>query len=199
LALSIVEILLIGIGLSADALSVSIGNGLSMPTVRKRKAALIAFAFGFFQALMPLIGCLLGSMFAKYIRIYDHIIAWVLLGFIGGKMIYEGVKSLRADGDESSGCSGRDIGPGALLIQAIATSIDALVVGVSFAAVGFTTGGLIVAVLMIGVTTFVISFAGVIAGKKLGSLLGKRAEIIGGLILIAIGVKIFISHTFFGG
>jgi putative Mn2+ efflux pump MntP len=170
-----------------------------MPEVRKRKATLIAFAFGFFQALMPLIGCLLGSVFAGYIRAYDHIIALVLLGFIGGKMIYEGAKSLRASGGEGPDAQSRDIGLGTLLIQAIATSIDALIVGVGFAAVGFTMRGLITAVLIIGLTTFIISFTGVIAGKKLGSLLGKRAEIIGGVILIGIGVKVFVEHTFFGG
>ncbi|MDR2486548.1 MAG: manganese efflux pump MntP family protein [Clostridiales Family XIII bacterium] len=199
--LGLLEILLIGAGLSADALSVSVGNGLSMPQVRMRPALVIAATFGLFQALMPFIGCLLGGIFAEHIRAFDHIIALVLLAFIGGKMLLEGMRSLRAragEGEESPPQE-RRLGLGRLLLQAVATSIDALVVGVSFAAVGFTLNGLVAAVLIIGATTFLFCIVGVYAGKRIGALLGKRAEVIGGLILIGIGLKIFIEHSFFSG
>jgi putative Mn2+ efflux pump MntP len=192
--MAILEIIFIAIGLSADAFSVSVGNGISMPRARVRDSMRIAAAFGAFQAIMPLAGYYAGSVFAGYIKAYDHIIALALLGIIGGRMISEGIKSSRGRAEERPA---RELRFGALLIQAVATSIDALVVGVGFAAVGLEPAGLATAVIFIGVITFALSFAGVHAGKRFGALLGSRAEIAGGAILVAIGLKIFIEHVFF--
>lgn len=195
--MSVFELILLAIGLSMDAFAVSIGNGLAMPKLKVKKALLIALAFGVFQAVMPLAGYFLDSAFADIIRQADHYIALVFLGFIGGKMIYDGIKELvdKKKGKETEE-KNDNLSLGKLLIQAVATSIDALVVGVSFAAMDVQ---IVPAVLSIGVITFVISFAGVCMGKKVGELLGSKAEIFGGLILVGIGLKVFIEHMFFGG
>jgi putative Mn2+ efflux pump MntP len=164
-----------------------------------RRALSVAAAFGGFQAAMPLAGYFAGRTFTGYIEAYDHIVALALLAFIGGRMIREGVRSMRkgaANAAPGEG-KGKDLSAGSLLLQAVATSIDALIVGVGFAAVGLPPSELVKAVILIGATTFALSFAGVWAGKRVGALLGSRAEIVGGLILIAIGVKIFIEDMFF--
>ncbi|MDR3304961.1 MAG: manganese efflux pump MntP family protein [Clostridiales Family XIII bacterium] len=207
------ELLLIAAGLSADAFAVSLGNGLTMPRFSARQAFAIAIAFGVFQAIMPAIGYSLGYMIADKIEAIDHIAALVLLGFIGGRMIFGGVKTLIRERTQEDQEQGRARGqererererssvkaltvPG-LIVQAIATSIDALIVGVSFAAIGLSRSGMIGAALTIGVFTFALSFIGVAIGKKFGNLLGSKAEIAGGVILLGIGIKIFMEHVFF--
>lgn len=190
--MSLIEVFLIGIGLSMDAFAVSVTNGMARKNVNIGWAFAIAACFGIFQGLMPAIGFTLGSTFTKYVTAFDHVIALVLLGFIGGKMLVDGIKNK----DESDG-SGCVLTVGALVLQGIATSIDALAVGVSFAAVMSGFGEMLRAVLHIAATTFVISLAGVYIGKKSGDFLNNKAQIVGGIILIAIGVKIFVEHVFF--
>jgi putative Mn2+ efflux pump MntP len=185
-----VEIVFIAIGLSADAFSVSIGNGMSMPGVGARKALAIAFAFGGFQAAMPFAGYFLGRTFISYIAAYDHIVALVLLGFIGGRMVIEGVRSQK---NSAAVREVRTLTAPMLLLQAVATSIDALIVGIGFATMGLPVPEMAGAAALIGIITFALCFAGVQAGRKLGALLGARAEIVGGAILIAIGIKTFIE------
>ena len=196
--MSIIELFLIAVGLSMDAFAVSIGNGLSMKKNQPKAALAIAFSFGLFQALMATLGYFLGTAFEQIIREFDHYIALVFLGFIGGKMIYDGIKELRAKkkGEETEE-KGFKLSFGALMIQAVATSIDALIIGVSFAAL--PNVNIWEAVSLIGITTFAISLIGVFFGKKFGQLLGSRAEIFGGIILVGIGLKVFIEHMFFGG
>lgn len=196
--MGIIELLLIAVGLSMDAFAVSIGNGLSMKKSRPKEAAAIAVSFGLFQALMPTAGYFLGSAFESVIKEFDHYIALIFLGFIGGKMIFDGIKELRqrkkGEGEKAKEFK---LSFGALMIQAVATSIDALIVGVSFAALPDVN--IWVAVSLIGVTTFIISLFGVFFGKKFGQLLGSKAEVLGGLILVGIGIKVFVEHMFFGG
>lgn len=187
--MNILEILFIGIGLSMDAAAVSMSNGMCIRRIRLRHAAATAFAFGVFQGIMPLIGYFAGSLFAEQIGAIDHWLALILLGFIGGKMIYE---SLTADHESCP--VDRRLTFRLLFVQAIATSIDALAVGVSFAAL---TVNILLASSLIAVTTFVLSFASVYIGKRFGTILNKKAEIVGGLILVLIGVKTFVEHTFF--
>ena len=196
--MGIIELLLIAVGLSMDAFAVSIGNGLSMKKSSPKAALAIAFSFGLFQALMPTAGFFLGSAFEDIIKNFDHYIALIFLGFIGGKMIYDGIKELRAKkrGEEEEEKPFK-LSFGALMIQAVATSIDALIVGVSFAALPDVN--IWAAVVLIGLTTFTISLVGVFFGKKFGQLLGSKAEIFGGIILVGIGLKVFIEHIFFGG
>lgn len=195
--MGIIELLLIAVGLSMDAFAVSIGNGLAMKKLNVKAALATAFSFGLFQALMPTLGYFLGTAFESVIRRFDHYIALIFLGFIGGKMIFDGIKELCAKKKGEEPPAEFKLTLPALLIQAIATSIDALIVGVSFAALPDVN--IWTAVSLIGLTTFAISLAGVFFGKKFGQLLGSRAEILGGVILVAIGLKVFIEHTFFGG
>ena len=182
-----IEIFLIGVGLSMDAFAVSICKGLSMKKIKKRDVFIIALFFGGFQALMPFIGWFLGKGFESYITSIDHWIAFILLGIIGGKMLIDGIK---AEDDEETGEFKLDLKE--LFLLAIATSIDALAVGVTFA---FLNVNILTSITLIGVITFVISFAGVIIGNKVGEYLKNYAEIVGGIILILIGVSIFLEHT----
>ena len=192
-----VSVFLAGVSLAADAFAVSICDGMVYRDLTKRKAVLIPLTFGFFQAAMPIIGFYVGLLFLEQIEAFDHWIAFALLVFIGGKMIFDGIKELRAKKKGEEPPAEFKLTLPALLIQAIATSIDALIVGVSFAALPDVN--IWTAVFLIGLTTFAISLAGVFFGKKFGQLLGSRAEILGGVILVAIGLKVFIEHTFFGG
>ncbi len=184
--MEILEIILIGIGLAMDAFAVSVSGGMLMKKIKIKNVLKIAFCFGFFQALMPTLGWLVAGRFENYIVQFDHWIALILLGFIGGKMIYESI----ADKDEEFD---KDITNNlSLFILGIATSIDALMVGVTF--VGTYSGfGIIEPVSIIGITTFLISFVGVFFGKKFGDLLGSKAELVGGIILVLIGIKIFVE------
>lgn len=196
--MGIIELFLIGAGLSMDAFAVSIGNGLSMKKSDSKAALAIAFSFGLFQALMPLLGYFLGSAFEQVIKDFDHYIALIFLGFIGGKMIFDGIKEIREKkSDEAEEKNAFKLSFGTLMIQAVATSIDALIVGVSFAAL--PNVNIWAAITLIGITTFAISLIGVFFGKKFGQLLGSKAEILGGIILVGIGLKVFIEHSFFGG
>ena len=185
-----IEILLIGVGLSMDAFAVSICKGLGMTKVNRKQALTIGLYFGGFQALMPFIGYMLGIRFEKYITSIDHWIASILLGFIGGKMVYEAVKEKDDDAVVEKDLA---LNQGEMLLLAIATSIDALAVGIMFA---FTYDSLNIywAIAIIGFTTFVLSIIGVIVGNFFGNKYKKKSEIAGGIILILIGVKILLEH-----
>lgn len=182
--MSFLEILLIGIGLSMDAFAVSVGKGLSVGRTRLRHALSVGLWFGGFQALMPLIGYFIGSSFASFVTEIDHWIAFGLLFLIGANMIRESVKN--DDDNVDSSFSFRT-----MLVLAIATSIDALACGISFAFIGVKIWE---AVLIIGLTTFVLSILGLKTGSFLGERFHKGAGIAGGIVLIAIGIKILIDH-----
>lgn len=178
------ELFLIGVGLSMDAFAVAICRGLKMTKLNYRQMSVIALFFGGFQALMPFIGWLLGSQFEQYIVKFDHWIAFVLLGFIGGKMIVE------AFGKDDEDCCD-ELNIKELFVLAIATSIDALAVGITFAFLKVQIG---VAVSIIGVTTFILSAVGVAVGHHFGARYKQKAELAGGIILILIGLKILLEH-----
>ena len=181
-------VFLIGLSLSMDALSVSVTNGLCIKNIKIKQALLIALFFGFFQFLMPLIGFFAASLFGEYIEVVDHWIAFILLMFIGIKMILEA--------RETKGCNDclKVLSIKILTLQAIATSIDALAVGVGLGALKVP---LLSSCIMIGIITFVLCFMGVFIGKKAGDIFKGKAEILGGIILIGIGLKILIEHLFF--
>lgn len=180
------ELILLGIGLSMDAFAVSVCKGLAAGRVRAKHMCTAGLWFGGFQALMPLIGFILGSAFYKYITSFDHWIAFVLLGFIGGKMIKEALSDEESDGDTDA-----SFGFMTMLVMAVATSIDALAVGITFA---FLNVNIWFAITVIGVTTFICSAAGVKIGSVFGARFQAKAEIAGGVILILIGVKILLEH-----
>ncbi len=183
-----VELFLIAVGLSMDAFAVALCKGLSMRRLDLKQGALIALFFGVFQAAMPLIGWALGRQFEQYITAVDHWIAFGLLVFIGGKMLWE---ALHGD-DEVNACeTATKISLKELTVLAVATSIDALAVGITFA---FLAVSIVPSVTLIGMTTFVISLAGVVIGSKFGAKLKQWAEIAGGAILILIGLKILLEH-----
>ena len=173
-----------------DAFAVSICKGLGMTKVNRNQALTIGLYFGGFQALMPFIGYMLGIRFEKYITSIDHWIAFILLGFIGGKMVYEAVKEKDDDAVVEKDLA---LNQGEMFLLAIATSIDALAVGIMFA---FTYDSLNIywAIAIIGLTTFVLSIIGVIVGNFFGNKYKKKSEIAGGIILILIGVKILLEH-----
>ena len=186
-----ITLLLMGVGLAMDAFAVSICKGLSMKKVKWQHAAIIGLFFGGFQALMPFIGWLLGSQFEQYITKVDHWIAFGLLSIIGGKMLYEAIKG--DDEEEECGCckDNEKFSIKELFVLAIATSIDALAVGITFAFLKYPVAK---AVTIIGVTTFIISVAGVYIGNFFGARFKKKAEIAGGVILVGIGIKILLEH-----
>lgn len=238
-----VELLLIGVGLSMDAFAVAVCKGLAMKRVNYRHALVIALMFGGFQALMPLVGWALGTQFEQYITPVDHWIAFALLAFIGGKMLWEtlhgeaetgdGAAAEEEAGTEAVGTSGAGAaateaeaaeaanagaanagaaaigatgGSGAaqtsgeakeqldmreLVLMAIATSIDALAVGITFA---FLQVDIVPAVALIGATTFVLSLGGVVLGNQFGARFEKPASVVGGVVLILIGLKILLEH-----
>jgi len=182
------EILLLAVGVSMDAFAVSIGKGLSAKRASWREALTVALWFGGFQALMPLIGYYLGISFADLVTKVDHWIAFGLLLLIGGNMIREALKG-EDDKPVDSSFAFRT-----MLVLAIATSIDALALGISFAFLGTNLWR---SILIIGLTTAAFSAVGLLIGKKVGSRFHAGAEILGGVILIAIGIKILIEHLFF--
>jgi putative Mn2+ efflux pump MntP len=171
-----------------DACAVSICKGLSVRRVEPKHMLICGAYFGGFQALMPLIGYLLGVNFQSLITSVDHWIAFVLLGLIGMNMIRES-----RSGDEEEGCG--DFGFKTMLMMAVATSIDALAVGITFA---FLNVNIVPAVCFIGITAFALSAGGVVLGNVFGSRWKSRAEFAGGLILVCMGAKILIEHLFFG-
>lgn len=198
--MGIFDILLTGVGLSMDAAAVSMTNGMNEPKMKLPKILLIALFYGVAQGLMPLIGYYAGSLFAEAVAKIAPWIALVLLGFIGGKMIFEAIRAFKKKKNGEEAEEAKPLSIGALAAQAIATAIDALAVGVSLVALdksGALAVNIFVAVSMIAVTTFVISLISVFIGKKFGELLSDKAELIGGLILVAIGLKIFIEGVFF--
>lgn len=184
--MGVTEILLISIGLAMDAFAVSICKGLSMKKMNWKKAIIIGLWFGVFQALMPVFGYFLGITFEEIITNIDHWIAFILLGFIGGKMIKE------AFGKDCENCND-DTSFKSMLVLAIATSIDALAVGIAYVcAYGSNNAGLTFS--MIGIITFILSTLGVKIGNKFGDKFGNKAEFAGGFILILLGIKILLEH-----
>lgn len=183
--MNLIELFILAVGLSMDAFAVSICKGLATKEVSVKQMGIAGLWFGGFQALMPLIGYFLGSAFAKSITSIDHWIAFVLLAFIGGNMIKEAFS-----GEEEEDVSD-SFGVKTMFIMAIATSIDALAVGVTFA---FLSVNIVPAVSFIGITTFLFSFVGVKIGNVFGSKYESKAEFAGGVILILIGLKILLEH-----
>lgn len=191
--MSILEIILIAIGLSMDSLAVSIAAGIIMDKFHIRNIFRIAFFMAMFQGLMPLFGWLAGINFKSEIEAYDHWIAFGLLTFLGIKMIREGISSGKEEEEENSFDPTK---VATILSLSVATSIDALAVGVSFA---FLQIKVILPVIIISITTFIFSFAGASFGTKFGNKYNLPMEIIGGIILIGIGLKILLEHTGFLG
>lgn len=180
-----ITIFIIAVGLSMDSFAVSITSGLVLNNIKFRDAAKIAFSLAIFQAIMPSIGWIIGVKIQSYIENFDHWVAFGLLFIIGMKMILESFKSEEEDKNFNP------LNPKVLLLMSLATTIDALVVGISFAFIDyrwFWSGSII------GITTFVISMLGILFGKKLGNRLGNKMEIFGGVILILLGVKILFEH-----
>lgn len=184
------ELFLIGVGLSMDAFAVAVCKGLNMCKINYKHSAIIGLFFGGFQALMPFIGWFIGSRFEQYIVKFDHWIAFVLLGFIGSKMLYDAITEKEEDCCKIE----EKFDYKELLLMAIATSIDALAVGITFAFLGMNLSGIFGAVSLIGVTTFALSFIGVVIGNKFGSVYKRKAEIAGGVVLVLIGLKILLEH-----
>ena len=182
--MSLAELFILAVGLSMDAFAVAVCKGLAMGKVRFRQMVIPGLWFGVFQALMPLIGWFLGSRFEKYIVSVDHWIAFVLLAGIGGNMIREALKDEDSDQDASLYVK-------AMLPMAVATSIDALAVGVTFA---FLEVRILPAVSFIGVITFLLSALGVKIGSIFGTKYKSKAELLGGIILILLGIKILLEH-----
>ena len=193
--MSLLELFLIGIGLSMDAFAVAICQGLSMSKLNLRRGAVIALFFGGFQALMPLAGWLLASRFAASIQGIDHWVAFVLLLMIGGSMLRE---ALGEQEETDAACASEEkLDLRQLLAMAVATSIDALAVGISFAFTGFDTLSSLKAPLsIIGITSFLMVASGNLIGIFFGKRFHLRMEIFGGLVLIAIGLKILIEHLY---
>ena len=180
------ELFLIGVGLSMDAFAAAICKGLAMPKMRWNRGVVVALFFGGFQALMPLLGWALGRQFEQYITSVDHWIAFLLLGWIGGKMIWD---ALHGSGEEMPAQDALDVKE--LFVLAVATSIDALAVGITFA---FLQVDILPAVALIGCTTFAIALAGVWIGQRFGSRFKDRAALAGGMILCLIALKILLEH-----
>ena len=182
---------LLGVGLAMDAFSVSLANGLNEPKMRRKKMCIIAGVFAFFQALMPMIGWICVHTVVQYFKTFEKFIPWialVLLVYIGGELLYSGIKNKDSEEEKPS------VGLKALLVQGIATSIDALSVGFTISEYGLVMA--LVCAVIIAIVTFFICFAGLIIGKKFGTKLSNKAEILGGIILIAIGLEIFITGVF---
>lgn len=184
--------ILLGVGLAMDAFSVSLANGLNEPKMKRRKMCGIAGVFALFQALMPMLGWVCVHTIVQYFKAFEVLIPWIALGlllFIGGKMLIEGIKNNGGE-EENTG-----VGLGALLVQGVATSIDALSVGFTIADYGFVMA--LVCSLIIALVTFIICMAGLFIGRKFGTKLAGKASVLGGIILIFIGLEIWITGVFF--
>lgn len=184
----LINSIFLGIGLAMDAFSVSLANGMNEPLMNKKKMIYTSGIFGFFQALMPMIGWICVHEIVVYFESFEKFIPWIaliLLCFIGGKMLIEGIKNKDSKEEKEK------IGFWGLIIQGIATSIDALSVGFTIAEYNLTMA--IICALIIAVVTFAICFVGVSLGKKFGTKLSNKATILGGIILICIGIEIFIT------
>ena len=186
--MGVVELLLLAVSLSMDAFAVSLCKGLSMPKASLKAGLVCGGWFGFFQAGMPLAGFFLGSLFAAYIESVDHWVAFGLLALIGANMLKEAFEKK----EECCGCKEADLSPKAMLPMAVATSIDALAVGIGLA----MTGGVNIwlAVALIGLVTFLLSNVGVKVGSLFGARFEKKAQILGGVMLILLGLKILLEH-----
>ena len=185
--MDIISIILIAIGLSMDSFAVSVSNGLTITNLNVKRILTISFSLAIFQALMPLIGWFAGIGVEKYIKEFDHWIAFFLLSFIGVKMIYEGLQK----NDEAKDAELKIL---TLIGQSIATSIDAFAIGISFAILNLS---IVTPVLIIGLITFIVSIIGIQIGKYFGKRIGKSVEIFGGIVLFGIGLKILIEHLYF--
>ena len=184
----IINSVLLGVGLAMDAFSVSLANGLNEPAMKKNRMSLIAGVFAFFQAAMPMIGWICVHTIMQVFKNFEKFIPWIallLLCYIGGELLLDGIKNQDSEGESTK------LGFGALLIQGVATSIDALSVGFTIAEYGFVMA--LICAIIIAVVTFIISFVGLILGKKFGTKFAGRASILGGVILIGIGLEIFLT------
>jgi putative Mn2+ efflux pump MntP len=185
---SVVEVILLGVALSADAFAVTISNCFAYPCERRRRLYLMPLFFGFFQALMPVLGYFLGGVAAELIERYAGLVTLVILGFIGGNMIREGVHALRHP--EEASCEEGRLTIAKLLFQSVATAIDAFAVGVSLRAMAVS---LSFAVTTIGITTALCCCVALAIGRRLGQALGDRAEVVGGIVLVCIGIRAFLG------
>ena len=186
--MSFVTIVFIAVGLAMDAFAVSITSGAAYRHLHLRHTLRIAVFFGGFQAFMPLVGALAGLSFREYIADYDHWIAFIILAAVGGKMIYESFKITQAE---------KNFSPSnilVLLVLSVATSIDALAIGITLSLVATS---IVTAVTVIGLVTFVLSYLGVMIGKRFGHIFENKIEAFGGIILIVLGAKILYEHTIF--
>ena len=191
--MSFIELFLIAVSLAMDAFAVSVSNGLILPNVKKRNAVTFGLYFGLFQFFMPIIGYFLGNKLTKYVQQFDHWIAFILLCIIGFNMIKESFSE-----DEEDVPKEKEIlKVKNMTMLAIATSIDALAVGVTFAFIG--NMNIVFACSVIGIVAFILSYAGLMIGKKIGPFFKTYAERIGGLVLVGMGIKILVQHIFFGG
>lgn len=180
--------IMLGVGLAMDAFSVSMANGLNEPNMKPKKMGIVALVFAGFQAMMPMIGWICVHTVVQYFTAFEKLIPWIalgLLGFIGGKMLIEGIKNQEEE-IEMSG-----VGVSALIIQGVATSIDALSVGFTISEYGFVMA--LVCAAIIAAVTFMICMGGLVIGKKFGTKLSNKASILGGVILIIIGIEIFVT------
>jgi len=184
--MNITLIIILAIGLSIDSFAVSVANGLTIKNLVLRNKLIIAFSFAIFQALMPVLGWYAGIGISEYIKEFDHWVAFLLLAFIGSKMIYESFYSNENERNTELKFS-------IIITQSFATSIDAFAVGISFALLDFP---ILASVFIIGIITFIASIIGLQLGKFLGKRVGKYIEIIGGIVLISIGFKILIEHLY---
>ena len=183
--------ILLGVGLAMDAFSVSMVNGFNEPEMRRRRMVLIAGTFGFFQFLMPMVGWICVHTIVEKFTAFKKFIPWIaliLLLYIGGKMLIEGIRS--HGGDEK----GTPVTFGALMVQGVATAIDALSVGFTISGYGWFMA--FICALIIAVVTYIISTGGLMIGRKIGTRLSGKASILGGVILIAIGIEIFVTGVF---
>lgn len=193
--MDLVSIVLIAFGLSMDSFAVSVSSGLVLPGIRFSKAMIIAFSLALFQGLMPFIGWMMGMSMQSYLQPYDHWIAFVLLAFLGIRMIVESRKSA----EERTNFN--PLNPAVLVTMSVATSIDALIVGMSLAFVQMPETllwmAVLIPVLIIGSVTFFMSMLGILFGKRIGNHFGKRMEMIGGVVVLAIGFRILAEHLWF--
>lgn len=190
-----ISIFLIAFGLSMDSFAVSVSSGLVLPEIKFRKAVIIAFSLAFFQGLMPFIGWMLGLRLVEYMKPVDHWVAFILLSFLSGKMIYESLKQ------EEQRSNFNPLKPAVLITMSIATSIDALIVGMSLAFIDLHDTmmwiTILIPVMIIGSVTFIMSMLGILFGKKVGERFGKRMEMLGGIVLFLIGARILAEHLFY--
>ncbi|MFD2261538.1 manganese efflux pump MntP family protein [Lacibacterium aquatile] len=186
--MNVATLTVLGLSLSVDAFAAAVGKGAAADKPRFKDALRVGLYFGFFEAITPAFGWAMGLAVSSWFAFVDHWIAFTLLALVGGNMIRQGFSTVEAEEAPKKG----QLGPMQLILTALATSIDATAVGVGLAVVDVN---IVLACVIIGVVTTAVAFSGVLIGKKAGPLLGRRAEILGGIALIAIGIKIVIEHT----